>query len=167
MPILLRIVPWEDAHEQFVQETAKVVKLYNDIPQDMRTKRVLIPKLMGLEDSSRYWSADMVLDHMMIVSRGMSTIIHALDKEQKLMFEVKTADVKPRLTHDTQILPVFEEKAKECLSLLKSIQNKKSKTKHNHPWFGALDTQGWNILMAVHQKIHRRQMEKILKILQD
>jgi hypothetical protein len=31
-----------------------------------------------------------------------------------------------------------------------------------HPWFGALTPQRWVCLGAIHQQIHRRQMERII-----
>lgn len=39
---------------------------------------VLIDRVVGIEDSSRYWSVFMVLDHLRIVDEGMTQIIQAL-----------------------------------------------------------------------------------------
>ncbi|WP_456381897.1 hypothetical protein [Hydrogenimonas sp.] len=35
--------------------------------------------------------------------------------------------------------------------------------RYEHPWFGALDPKGWMVMGAIHQTVHRRQIEAILK----
>ncbi|MGZ9149833.1 MAG: hypothetical protein ACXW4C_03160 [Nitrospira sp.] len=50
---------------------------------------------MGIEDSCRYWSVFMVLDHLRIVDEGMTQIVHTLTDDRLFGQEVRIQDVKP------------------------------------------------------------------------
>lgn len=45
-------------------------------------ERVLIKRITGIEDSSRFWSVYMVLDHLLIVDRLTIKIMESLSRER-------------------------------------------------------------------------------------
>jgi hypothetical protein len=162
MPVTLKIMPWDESHTMFLAQTEKILGLYQAInPQD-RAKKILIPRLMGLEDSSRYWSANMTLEHIMIVTKGMTDIILSLDAEKTVPGVISTADVKPKGLSDDDLRSDFWQLMHDCAEQVGKIKNRNSTATHDHPWFGPLNTHGWHSLLPVHHNIHRRQLEKII-----
>jgi hypothetical protein len=58
--------------EAFQRERGRIRLSIGDLSPDACAQRVLIPRLRGLEDSSRYWSVWMTLDHLRIVHRSIN-----------------------------------------------------------------------------------------------
>jgi hypothetical protein len=121
----------------------------------------------GLEDSSRYWSLNEVLEHLLIVSRRMELVILELAAGRIPQGVADTAKVKP--SHpDQSSLPEFIEYAP---NLMKSLDEKlagpnfdfDSALKYGHPWFGKITAKQWYWLLAGHHAIHLGQVNAILK----
>ncbi len=53
--------------QAFSHERSQIHRLIESHDKSALGKRVLIPRLRGLEDSSRHWSVYMTLDHLRIV----------------------------------------------------------------------------------------------------
>ncbi|HEX7653656.1 MAG TPA: hypothetical protein VF607_09125, partial [Verrucomicrobiae bacterium] len=62
----------------FQREQDQIAKLIAHLPPERAAQRVLIPRLRGLEDSSRYWSVWMTLEHLRIMHTGITGIMQAL-----------------------------------------------------------------------------------------
>lgn len=162
MPAVSKITTWDEAHKLFLEQTDKIIGIYQTIKPEHRAEKVLIPRLMGLEDSSRYWSANMTLEHVMIVTQGVANIIESLGQEKIPQYEVRTADVKPRGGFDDDMIPSFWEMMHDCADRIgAAFQNRNSEAALVHPWFGPLNTHGWHCLLGIHSGIHRRQLQKI------
>lgn len=128
-------------------------------------RRVLVPRLRGLEDSSRYWSAYMTLEHLVVVDTGIGEIIESLAAGRSVSRAVSTADVKPSPTAGAGTVERFEAVAGAFLARVDALPDLRSEVTHPHPWFGALSALGWHRLAAVHHTIHRRQIERIARAL--
>ena len=129
----------------------------NDDP----TRQVLIPRLRGMEDSSRNWSAYMTLDQLNQVNSFFGPLIARLSRERTTEHEVKIEDVKPSPTSGPETFDAFQE---TCENFLKHISQKTitaSKATHLHPWFGNLKARQLYFLAAIHMRVHRRQLEQI------
>ncbi len=126
-------------------------------------RRVLVPRLSGLEDSSRYWSALMTLEHFVIVNTAVAGIIEALAAGRALPVVVSTADVKPSATADASMVARFEAATNDYLARVGALPDLRSKVTHRHPWFGELTALGWHRLSPLHHRIHRRQIERIIR----
>src|SRR5215472_11399027 len=68
VPFRLRMVTMEDAVKEFADLSAAISALAKPLNETQMSDRRLIPRLQGLEDSSRYWSVAMTLEHMCIVN---------------------------------------------------------------------------------------------------
>src|SRR5690348_12968982 len=66
-------------------------------------QRVLIKRPRGLEDSSRYWSVLMTLDHLRIVNFGVATTIRELLAGRRPRQTVSTAALKPSPDVDANV----------------------------------------------------------------
>ncbi len=148
-------------------ETHKVLVLIRQLPMEQMKRQVLIPRLMGLEDSSRNWSAAMVLQHLVIVDSGIGELLSALSENQAFDREVRIADVKPTPDAGQEQLAYLESALEAYLRQVAAVKNLHTARRHAHPWFGPLDGHGWHTLAALHTMIHRRQLEAITRVLKE
>ena len=163
-PILRMFLSWEGALNLFESEGQKVLKLVDGLGQEQMNTKVLVPKTLGIEDNSRYYSAAMVLWHLIYVGNTINDGVVSLSRGETLDFTVKIenfkpfVDIKPNIADDYQnFLSNYR------LSLDKNVHDRRKANYHSHPWFGPLNPHGWVVLSAVHQLIHRRQLENIIK----
>jgi hypothetical protein len=83
-PLLDLFVSWDKAWEIFDKEGQKIVQLAKPLSKERLFERVLVPKLFGLEDNSRYYSVAMVLKHLHIVGEALVQRIPPLSRGEKL-----------------------------------------------------------------------------------
>lgn len=151
---------------QFANERRRIQALIENCSDDQLSRRVLIARLPGLEDSSRYWSVAMTLDHLRIVHHAFIGVLTALANNKIPPGEASTAAVKPRLDVGAEIIAAYEESCDALLTCAAGIREFKTKARYPHPWFGPMDAHCWLALSAGHMAIHRRQIERILTFVQ-
>jgi hypothetical protein len=155
---------WSDdrAARVFEKEADRILPLVDGLTPEQGARRVLIKRLPGIEDSSRFWSAFMVLEHLRIVNDGMARIIETLSRGHRVPGEVSTAAVKPAAGIGLEAVKRFQNGVGDFTDRTRAVLPSASRVRHAHPWFGPLDAHGWHCLAAMHQGIHRRQLEAIL-----
>ena len=147
---------------RFEQERAAIRQLLSTSDPTRRGQQVLIPRLRGLEDSSRFWSVWMTLEHLRITNSIFAMVIQSLAHGQVPTKKASTADVKPRADLTANVEAAYEASCDELLSTVAAISDLKTTAKYAHPWFGPLDAAGWHALTATHMGIHRAQIAKII-----
>ena len=157
----------EKALADFAEQSDKILKLAQGLSSEQLTERRLIARLRGLEDSSRFWSVAMTLDHLTIVGNLMSHAVVELSKGNNKLKVVGTAEVKPGAAADAaRSLKDFEEMSSRFLRKAGQANiDVHSKVTHPHSWFGPLNAYQWLVLAASHESIHRQQIEAIVALL--
>ena len=125
-------------------------------------ERVLIKRLPGLEDSSRYWSVFMTLDHLRIVNDAVAGVIDALCSGEIPARAASTAEVKPGVVVDRSIIADFETSCRRLEETVAETITFPSTPRFAHPWFGPMDAAAWHFLSGFHLRLHRKQIEAIL-----
>lgn len=148
---------------RFRQERERIQALVRSCDAEAGARRVLITRPPGLEDSSRYWSVWMTLDHLRIVHQEFARVIDDLTKGVMPEGEASTAAVKPSPEATAAVVAPYEESCDALLALVAAAPELKTKVRFAHPWFGPLDAVGWHALAGGHMGIHRVQIERILK----
>lgn len=151
------------SRKRFDRLHEKIREVYLTIPEARRSERVLVRPIRGLEDSSRFWSAAMVLEHLEIVGSGIGEIIVSLSNE-----------VVPPVTPDTAtVKPIGSRSAEEALlsyemlqkNLMPSVESRMgsldARAELAHPWFGRFTARKWYWLLGIHAGIHLDQIEQI------
>lgn len=155
----------ESFNARFRKEREAIRKLVDSCPADSVAARVLIKRPHGLEDSSRYWSVWMTLDHLRIVNHSIANIIGALTKGDVPPGEASTAAVKPAQVVTAAVVAEYEASCDALLAAVAAAPDLKTKVRFAHPWFGPLDAWGWHALSGGHMGIHRVQIERIRQCL--
>lgn len=165
MPARFKNVNQQTAIEDYVRESALIQKLVDGLSVESISERRLIPRLRGLEDSSRFWSVSMTLEHLIIVIRQMQSTIIELSEGRKIDHITTIAEVKP--TGGLQSSDIRSEFARVTSSFVAAMENlnleKHPAVTHAHPWFGELNAKEWLSFAAPHQSIHRKQIEEIIR----
>lgn len=167
MPMMGAFIPWRYAADRFQAEGRRILKLAEGQEPWRLTTPVLVPRLMAMEDSSRYWSVAMTLQHLILVGTALEDIIVTLGQRRVCSLHIDIAKVKPApdtpatvVVEFRAFLPQFEAR------LRNDVIERRSRQTHLHPWVGQLTAQQWLCLAAVHQRLHRKQIQMILSHLQ-
>lgn len=148
---------------EFTRERAAIARLYGPLDDTACALRVLIPRLRGLEDSSRFWSVWMTLEHLRIVNGEIARVIAALSHDIRPEGAVSTAAVKPGAEVGPEVIEGYERSCDALATTVRDCAELRSRLRHAHPWFGPLDAAGWHAMAAMHMSIHRRQIERIIE----
>jgi len=146
------------ALQKFEEEASLTRLLLNEFSADDRTRKILVPRVFGIEDSSRNWSVAMLLAHVAIVNKGIHKIVESLLREQGGLPIIEIAKLKPPEGSAAEALERFEQSVANYVAFIKQAETVKSRATHIHPWFGPMNAHGWHCLAGVHLCIHRRQL---------
>lgn len=157
---------WTGSRESFTgrfnQERAALRRLLDTCDEKSLSQRVLIKRPPGLEDSSRYWSVLMTLDHLRIVHHEFIRVIGALGNGVVPEGKASTAAVKPDPEVSVTVIAAYEQSCDALLEAVAAVPNLKSQVRFAHPWFGPMDAYAWYALAGGHMGIHRVQIGRIL-----
>jgi len=154
---------WPKALAVFQAEGDQLLALAKPLTPERLQQRVLVKAPLGIEDSSRYWSAEMVLEHLIEVGSRIATGIVELTNGQEVTVKTDVADVKPQGGKGEQIIEDFKTFLQDYAhTLTEDVGDLTHKSTHPHPWFGKLNAHQWACLGALHQRVHRRQMQRII-----
>ena len=155
---------WDEDTRAFTLINRKLLDEVGKLNEAQLEKRVLVPPQRGLEDSSRYWSVAMTLEHLLIVGTGVKNIIISLSKGVVPDGKADTATVKPSGTPTAQqVLARYREFVDATPGEIDSaVKDRKSKAVFAHPWFGAFTAHQWHWLLAMHTGLHLKQVRAII-----
>ena len=149
---------------RFHRESKAAIALVQPLSEEVAKTPVLIPRPIGIEDSSRHWSAAMVLEHLVTVNLGIAGVIRALSSpgNEDELSEVRIQDVKPSESAGLEQIERLRKAAEIYGKTVTRLKDLRTTARHPHPWFGPLDARGWHALAAIHNGLHRRQIEMIV-----
>lgn len=123
--------------------------------------QVLIPRLRGLEDSSRFWSVYMTVEHVCIVNGAIASAIELMVEGKSPENEASTAAVKPSPEVDSSVVERFRSSTGHLLEVAGNHRDLTKSALYSHPWFGPLDAMGWLVMAGFHMQLHRKQLSAI------
>ncbi len=144
-------------------ERDAILQIVNAHTPEQCSQPALIPRLPGLEDSSRYWSVYMTLEHLHICNFLFADIITGLGAGHVPANAADTATVKPGPDIDSSVIPKFTESCNAVVAAAKALPNLRTAAKYSHPWFGPFDAARWYTITAFHIPLHKKQIQLILK----
>ena len=163
-PRACRRLDWASTGRLFQEEGAKILAIWDALPAGRLEERVLIRRILGIEDSSRYWSAAMTVEHLNIVGGGVRRILALLRQGKVPRRPLRVEEVKPQGK-----LPAAQIRA-DFVQLLAEAERIDAAEppippgtgpRCAHPWMGPVDAHQWHCFLPLHQQIHRKQMESI------
>jgi hypothetical protein len=154
------------ARLRFQRERNLIRMLAGQCSPESGTERVLIRRVPGLEDSSRFWSVWMTLDHLRIVNGEMARVIRALTSGIMPEGTASTAAVKPSPDAKADVVPAYEQSCDALPASVAGSASLRTQLRFAHPWFGPMDAAGWHVLAGDHMGIHRTQIGRNISEIQ-
>lgn len=162
IPIVRKIFTWEMALKLLKREVNIIQKLVQNLEKDFHQEQLLIDRVFAIEEDTRQYSVNMILEHLTIAGVAIKMVIERLSQEQEFPREIKIEAVKPKENKENQLKEfiVFYE---SYFNFIESLDKKKSKVTKKHPWFSEFNNFDWSVFMFMHTYIHRRQIEVTIK----
>lgn len=129
-----------------------------------RNKSIIIDRTLAIEDDSRRYSINQVLEHLIIAGTMVQNGISYISREEEFDYEIKIENAKAYGNDDKQLekfLAFYENYFENIVPLLAH----NSKMTKKHPWFIRFNNRDWHKFMYMHTFIHRRQIEGIINVL--
>jgi hypothetical protein len=161
--LLARFATRDEITRRFTEEGERAVELARGLTEDKGRRRVLIPRIRGIEDSSRNWSVYMTLLHLVIINTAIAGLIQRLCAGRETLRSVRIEDAKPDEEAGPELADQLEALIARYGEIVTSHGDLRTAKRHPHPWFGALDALQWHALAALHARIHRKQIEQIIE----
>lgn len=163
------MIRWKAARSSRDQATAsietaraEILSLLHGRDEATLSQPVLIQRLPGLEDSSRYWSLLMVVDHLRIVNQDIANVIAQLGAGRLPERQASIAGVKPNSLVTSAVIVEFDQGCEDFYATLSNVLDLKTAQKFPHPWFGPMDAATWHFMAGFHMQLHLQQMKLIL-----
>lgn len=145
-------------------QRSAIEQLWKVTPSAKRNLRVLIPRPPGLEDSSRFWSVNMVLDHLRIANESIAGVIQELGREHIPPGKASTADVKPSPDCSDDVFFPFQAACEEIEDVVSRLPEMRTHATYTHPWFGPLNAAQWHLMAGFHMRLHLAQIQTIRRL---
>lgn len=164
------LLPWQfrvaDKRKSLIlfrEESNIVLSLARRLSTEELSARRLIDRLPGLEDSSRFWSVAMVLEHLTITGRLMGRLAKDLSSGGTELEPAGIAQFKPSPgLNPLESIANFEAMVDTFIAdITVADVDAFPDAKFPHPWFGPLNSRQWLSFGWIHGRIHRRQVEAI------
>jgi DinB superfamily len=153
---------WERAQAAIARVSSRLAKEAMAMDDETLARRVLIKRLRGLEDSSRYWSPAMVLEHLVITGEMFTDFVVTLSNGRPVEDRRGIADIKPRGELGRTIVARFVAVHEAIPTrLAREAGPFRDGPTHWHPWFGKLTALDWLSLTAAHLGLHEKQWRAI------
>jgi hypothetical protein len=161
VPIVRITMNWTISKLLLKREVEIINNLLQNISKDKLQQKMSIERTFAIEDNSRQFSVNEVLEHLVIAGNLVKDVIESLSQEKEVNFDIKIENVKPKENKENQ-LEIFLEFYQEYDKFIKYLSKNQSKMTKAHPWFVKFNNSDWNTFMFMHTFIHRRQIQAIL-----
>jgi len=153
---------WKNAQAVIARVSSRMAKEAMDMDDEALARRVLIQRLRGLEDSSRYWSPEMVLEHLVITGELFTDYVVGLSHDRPVVDQRGIADIKPRGGLGRAVVARFVAVHETIpVRLAAEAGPHRNGPSHPHAWFGKLTAADWLSLTALHLGLHEKQWRAI------
>lgn len=161
LPLLARAISIGAARKMFLAEGQRILYLAQDLKDWDLEERVLVKRPFGVEDNSRYWSMEMLLEHLILVGTGIRSIVGQLAIGVRPNKKVRISDGKPQGGEGPDIREKYGRYLNAFVEALDNTQFPPRPT-HAHPWAGEMNAAQWYKYAALHNWMHRIHAERIV-----
>ncbi len=151
--------------ELFRSEAERAMALARSVDEARGRQPVLVGRCFGIEHGSRHWSVYMTLEHLVIVNSAIAATLPRLFSGLEVGDTVRMADFKPVPEAGPEQLSDLANVVERYTDMVDKLGNLRAGIRYPHPWFGELSAAQWHALAAVHNRVRRRQVQRILRSL--
>jgi hypothetical protein len=158
-----RLRPGKTPRQVFQSEGQRLLALAERLPHEFLTKRVPAATPWAIEAGPREWSVGMVLAHLVDSGSAFAECIRELGQGKEPAAPGDFTTIHPRGGDPLRIVDEYRRLLQEyARAAAWDFARRGAGLTHPHPYFGQLTAHGWLCLAALHQAVHRRQVERII-----
>lgn len=161
VPLVRTLFTWNIALYLLKREVRIISKLIDAVENKLLQEQPIVDRTFAVEDDSRRYSVNMVLEHLTITGYGVMDVIKTLSKEEESKDELTIQSVKASENRENSIVE-FKKFIVTYEKMIKDLSKKQSNTTKKHPWFVEFNNFDWSTFMYMHTFIHRRQIQEII-----
>lgn len=151
--------------ELFRLEAERAITLARSIDEEQGRRRVPVGRFFGSEGSSSHWSVYMTLEHLVIVNSAIAATLPRLFSGLDVSDSVRVEELSPVPEAGPEQLEDLAHVVERYTDMVDKLGNLSAGSRYPHPWYGELSAAQWHALAAVHNSVHRRQVQRILRAL--
>ena len=168
-PWIMRGLDKKAAMRSLVAGRDQILDQIRKFNENDLTKRVLVKRPYFVEDSSRYWSAAMLCNHLGKVNGALAKALEngfTASKGSDYDPQDRLKAVKPEVEKNvTEEIDTFRHSVERIQGAVNEIADQDLKSRViPHPWFGNLTHVQWVWFAGFHMRIHARQLERISRL---
>lgn len=153
----------EASKKSFEKLSEKILKELEGLSEAQLQTKILVPPQAGLEDSSRFWSIAMTLEHLGIVGRKLILLINSLSQNLPIYEKADIGKLKP--FGEMTVAESIQDFKKFVFDEFPNVHlpDPDPGNLFEHPWFGPMNCRQYYWLLGTHQAIHLKQIRAIKK----
>lgn len=166
LPLLTRTISREAARKMFLREGHRILYLAQDLEDWGLKERVLVKRPFGVEDNSRSWSMEMLLEHLMLTGVTINKILRQLAVGVRPHRAPRVVEGKPQGNRSSRIRDEFSRFLDKFVEAADQLQFPPRPTL-SHQWTGEMNASQWFKYAALHNWMHRVHAERIVAAVLD
>jgi hypothetical protein len=116
----------------FRTEAQRAIDSARLLSEEKGRRRVLVPRLLGIEDSSRNWSVYMVLEHLVIVNSAIAATLPRLYAGRGVSTEVRAEEVSPLAEAGPEQMDDLAKLVERYTDMVEKLGNLRAGIAHPH-----------------------------------
>ena len=156
----------EKTSAQIQKSLDKYLALSRMVNAECGTLPVFVPRMMGIDEDMRNWSFFMILEHIAIVNRSVTSLVPSLvrgeEPEGLSDFDPKK-DVMPSPDPGIEQIHAFRSSVEDHLIVVSGLDRLRGSLRIQHPIFGQFDAHCWHCMFGLHLFIHYKQAEYVVQ----
>jgi hypothetical protein len=122
---------------------------------------VSISPLFGISHSSLHWSINMLMEHLVLETGGVIKLIEQLNSDYDSIDTITIQSLQPQ--NNKSMHKLLHMRVRKFSLYIETNKVKHSKLSKKHPYFGKLNSKEWLVFLALHMRMHRVQLERIVE----
>ena len=160
LPLLSRAISRDAARKMFLREGNRILYLAQDLADWELEERVLVKRPFGIEDSSRYWSMEMLMEHLIMTGVATHKIIRQLSIGVRPQQRPTISQGKPQGGRGPRVRDEFARFLNKFAESSDDLTLPPRPTLA-HPWTGEMNALQWFKFAALHNWMHRVHAERL------
>ncbi len=143
-----------------LREGQRILYLAQDLSDWELEERILVKRPFGVEDSSRYWSMEMLMEHLIMTGIATHRTLRQLSIGVRPHHSSRIVDGKPKGGRGPRIRDEFSHYLDKFLESSNDLKFP-PRPSLAHSWTGEMNASQWFKFAALHHWIHRIHAERI------
>ena len=162
LSLLAKAISRSAARTMLLREGHRILYLAQDLSDWELKERVSVKRPFGVEDNSRHWSMEMLIEHLIMTGVSTNKTLRQLAIGVRPHHRPTIASTKPKGGRGPRIREEFRRFLEKFVESADAL-NFPPRPTLPHPWTGEMSAPQWFKFTALHHWMHRVHAERIVE----